>query len=75
MAKSASTAKGKVTTEDSVQQMFKVDPLTYRKVRLLAATRSGSGRPATGQDIYKQAVKEYLERNAEELESVPSQGE
>jgi hypothetical protein len=42
----------------------------YAKVRTLAAARRGSGRPATGQDIYVEAVHEYLERHAVELKDV-----
>ncbi len=70
MAKQSSTAKKTAASDiDLVQQVFKVLPATYRKVRLLAAARRGTGRPSSGQDIYSRALEEYLERNAKELET------
>jgi ribosomal protein S12 methylthiotransferase accessory factor YcaO len=38
------------------------------KVRTLAAARRGTGKAATGQDIYAEAIQEYLERYAAELD-------
>ncbi len=54
---------------DVVSQLFRVDQTTYLKIRTLAAKRRGTGRAATGQDIYLEAVREYLERHAVELEA------
>lgn len=67
MAKSSSTAKARPVTQKPIQQMFKVDPETYRKVRMLAAARTGTGRASTGQGIFLEALNEYLERNTREL--------
>ena len=57
-------------TDELISQIFKVDQPTYMKVRTLAAARRGTGRPATGQDIYVEAVQEYLDRHAMELKDV-----
>ena len=70
MAKRTVTANKAADTEKLISQIFKVDAATYRNVRLLAAARTGSNRPATGQAIYLEALREYLERNAEEVEAV-----
>ena len=56
--------------DELISQIFKVDQPTYMKVRTLAAARRGTGRPATGQDIYVEAVQEYLDRHAVELKDV-----
>ncbi len=70
-------AKRGVTTEkkkpsnapvEAISQMFKIDQSTYMKVRTLAAARRGTGKAATGQDIYAEAIQEYLERYAAELD-------
>jgi len=68
MAKNTSAAKTKPAAEKTIQQMFKVDALTYRKVRILAAARTGTGKAATGQDIFLEALMQYLERNSREFE-------
>lgn len=52
-----------------IQQMFKVDRPMYRQVRMLAAYRSGTGKAASGQDIYVEAVAQYLSRNSDEVEA------
>jgi hypothetical protein len=70
MAKSSSAAKQRPVAQKPIQQMFKVDPGTYRKIRMLAAARSGTGKAATGQDIFLEALNEYLERNTKELPSM-----
>ena len=64
----AAEKKPMAETSEVVSQLFKVDQPTYLKVRTLAAIRRGTGRAATGQDIYLEAVREYLERHAVELE-------
>jgi hypothetical protein len=50
--------------ENMIGQYFKVRYDLYVKVRLLAASRRGTGEAATAQDIYTQAISEYIERNA-----------
>jgi len=70
MAKSTSAVKQRPAAQKPIQQMFKVDQGTYRKVRMLAAARTGTGRAATGQDIFLEALNEYLERNTRELTAV-----
>jgi hypothetical protein len=73
MAKqSVSAGKKKPVTgsEEWISQIFRVDQRTYLKVRTLAEVRRGTGKPSTGQDIYAEAVQEYLERHAIELEDV-----
>ena len=62
--------KKPVAAIETISQIFKVDQPTYMKVRTLAAARRGSGRAATGQDIYLEAIREYLERNAVELQGI-----
>lgn len=54
-------------SEIGISQIFKVDQSTYMRVRMLAAARRGSGRAATAQDIYVEAISQYLERNGGEL--------
>lgn len=71
MAKQDLTAAKKKPVSGSEQvipQIFKVDQSTYLKVRTLAAARRGTGLAATGQDIYAEAVQDYLERHSVELE-------
>jgi hypothetical protein len=55
---------------EAISQIFKVDQPTYLKVRTLAAARRGTGKAATGQDIYAEAIQEYLARHAVELMDV-----
>lgn len=66
------TVKSATTKEraEEIPQVFKVQPEVYRKVKLLGALRRGTGKPTTGQDIYTQALKEYLERHATELQAI-----
>jgi hypothetical protein len=72
MAKRSVTAGGKkpVGSVEAISQIFKVDQAMYMKVRMLAAIRRGTGKSSTAQDIYVEAVQEYLERHAIELEGV-----
>ena len=72
MAKSTLAAKQRPAAQKPIAQMFKIDPVTYRKVRMLAAARTGSGKAATGQDIFFEALTQYLERNTREVELVES---
>ena len=73
MAKQSKTAEKKPVVKSDetsvISQIFKVDQPTYLKVRTLAAARRGTGKAATAQDIYVEAVSEYLERHALELEA------
>ena len=70
MAKRGVTKAKKLSNApvEAISQMFKVDQSTYMKVRTLAAARRGTGKAATGQDIYAEAVHEYLVRYAAELD-------
>ncbi len=72
MAKNTLKAKMKPVAQKPIQQMFKIDAETYRKVRVLAAARTGTGKAATGQDIFVEALGQYLERNSREFELVAS---
>lgn len=66
------TMKGKkdVAKEKLISQIFKIDPQTYRLVRTLAAGRRGTNKAATGQEIYAEAIREYLTKNAAELQDL-----
>jgi hypothetical protein len=67
---SARKKKPQSETTESISQIFKVDQPTYLRVRTLAAARRGTGKAATGQDIYAEAIQEYLARHTVELMDV-----
>ena len=67
---SARKKKPQSESAEAISQIFKVDQPTYLKVRTLAAARRGTGKAATGQDIYAEAIQEYLARHAVELMDV-----
>ena len=71
MAKSkAALLPAKAAAADEViGQNFKLRVETYEKVRLLAAARKNTGKAATGQAIYEDAVEEYLDRHDAELKA------
>ena len=75
MTQPDSKGKGKkpvasvTTTSASMSQFFRMDGDTYLKVRSLVAKRTVAGRSASLQGLYLEAIKDYLERHVDEIDS------